>query len=62
MLEHECFKEVNKKLAEFNTEIESNLFRKDQIFISTILSEKHRGIRPKRLIASHCPFCGKKLS
>ncbi len=59
----ECIAEVNKKLAERNTQILLPMFvMKGPVvpFVETRkLNEKKRG-KPVAMFASFCPFCGLK--
>lgn len=61
-IRHTCFQTVDAKLREENTCLVHNLMANDQIFIETMPVEKRQGFRAKRVIASHCPFCGKDLT
>jgi hypothetical protein len=58
---HRCFRDVNKELAKHNTRLACNLLDPNHVFVETETVEKKRGARPKKLIATHCPFCGVKL-
>ena len=55
-----CIAEVNKHLAEHNTEITLPLIGRQQPFIQTNkINEKTRG-KSALLFATCCPFCGAK--
>ena len=62
----DCMKLINDELAQYNTRIIPVMALRDGTFhmagvrIETEkIDSKKRG-RPKRLVASYCPFCGKK--
>lgn len=56
-----CKKELSKVLAQHNTELESNLFDENTIFIATEKIESRKRGKAKSVIAAYCPFCGKKI-
>jgi hypothetical protein len=68
MKTHRCFKQVDKELAKHNTRLARNILDANQLFVGTeVVDESIRGPRrakpkPKVMIASHCPFCGDKLT
>jgi len=59
---HECLTRIDEELANYNTRLAQNLFNWNDVFVQT---ERIRSLRdgqnPKQVIASYCPFCGKKL-
>jgi hypothetical protein len=60
---HKCFELVDEKLKENNTRLSFNLFNWSDVFVATERIENLRdGKRAKVVIASFCPFCGKKLN
>jgi hypothetical protein len=62
MAKHYCYAELEKKLAENNTRLATNLINENHIFISTERIENLRdGKKAMNVIATYCPFCGKKL-
>lgn len=63
MKQHKCFTMVDKELKKHNTQLEVNLLAVNQIFVSTHRIKNLRdGQRAKKVIASHCPFCGENLN
>lgn len=59
---HKCFKELNKELEQHNTKLVGNLLGIDYVLVETEKIETKKRGRPKSVIASYCPFCGKKLT
>jgi hypothetical protein len=61
---HACFVKANKVLAKDNTTINFAYSLTDMgvtpIIDTCKLDDSKRG-KPKRLMASHCPFCGSAL-
>lgn len=59
---HKCFERADKKLKETNTKLVRSLLNDNHIFVET---EKIRNLRDGKratsVIATYCPFCGKKL-
>lgn len=62
----DCMKQINDELAQYNTRLDPVMALRDGtlhmagVRIETVkIDSKKRG-RPKRLVASYCPFCGKK--
>lgn len=60
-----CIDLTNKALAKHNTELGLNFqwnraagAHTTTVAIETEVIEKKRGARPRRLLATHCPFCG----
>lgn len=62
MKRHKCLDQVEAELKQHNTRLVSNMFQPNDVFVAT---ERIRGLRDgksaKTVVASHCPFCGKKL-
>lgn len=58
----DCFGEMNKALAERNTELAPTLiFARPGYVTPTIQTEskvKKRGARPVAVLPTYCPFCG----
>lgn len=62
MSDHKCFKEVDKVLVEENTRLVLDLLNPNHIFVATERIRNLRdGKKPKRVIATFCPFCGERL-
>lgn len=61
MKRHRCLTQVDTELAKHNTCLEQNLFNQNHVLLATHVLEKKRGARAKIMLASYCPFCGKKL-
>ena len=58
---HKCLKDLNKALEHHNTKLVGNLIGTNAVLIETEkVDSKTRG-RPKTVVATFCPFCGKKL-
>lgn len=64
----DCVTQVNEQLAEHNTQIAVAITLKtspNQIgslpLVATTKLEDHKRGRPKTVVCSYCPFCGKKL-
>ncbi len=62
MKRHKCLDQIDAELAEYNTRLAANLFDWNDVFIMT---ERIRSLRDgksaKKVVATFCPFCGKKL-
>lgn len=59
-----CWKQVNHKLKEFNTKLTYTFGMFSGIVYLNIETEKidKKSRKPlKRIICSHCPFCGRNL-
>ncbi len=61
MKTHKCFVRINKRLKTDNTRLVTNLLDTNMLFIETEMIERKRGRRAKKVLASHCPFCGEEL-
>ncbi len=59
-----CIKELNICLAEkgINTKIEILLFGPQVAIIRTVKADDNKREKPCLIVASYCPFCGKKIS
>jgi hypothetical protein len=59
---HKCLDLIDAELAKHNTRLVANIFQPNDMFIATerILNLRN-GKSPKKVVASHCPVCGKKL-
>jgi hypothetical protein len=61
MKRHKCFVQADKFLADKNARLATNLLNDSNVFVEVEkLDEKIRGRLPV-MIATYCPFCGKKL-
>ena len=61
MKTHKCIKLLNKKLKETNTQLSGNLLNPNHIFVATEKIDNARMKKATRVVATYCPFCGKKL-
>ena len=66
MSAHDCIAQINALLAEKNTKLVaafsfSNPSR-ELIQVSTEKADRNLRGKPVAMFASHCPFCGAKLS
>ena len=60
--QHRCLSAVDKELKKHNTRLAGDLFHPDRVFVATERINNYRdGKRAKQVVASFCPFCGKKL-
>lgn len=56
-----CFSTMNEKLKPYNAQLAGNLFDYRYTLVETWRIEKGRGTKkPPIVVASYCPFCGKK--
>jgi len=62
MPEHSCFAMVDSMLRDSRTRLSRDLFDPNKLLIATELTEKKRGARPLLMIATFCPFCGKRVA
>ncbi len=60
-MKHKCFENVNEHLAKFNTQLDINLLNTNQVFVSTLKVDSKKRVKPRTVIATYCPFCGKVL-
>ena len=58
---HACLTRVDEHLKQFNTRLHDDLFVPNRVFIETMPIKPKRGQRRKHMLATFCPFCGKKL-
>ena len=61
MKAHKCVKQLNKKLKETNTRLVGNLLNSNHIFVATEKIDNARMNKATSVVATYCPFCGKKL-
>lgn len=65
----DCYLQVNRQLAEHNTELDvgSQLLRTPKmriipvIYIATRKVDSSKRVSAARIIAAYCPFCGMKI-
>lgn len=59
---HPCYDKLDEQLAEHNTVLVRNVLDPNQLFVAT---ERIRNLRDgknaKAVVASYCPFCGKRV-
>jgi hypothetical protein len=58
---HDCFVKFDAFLAEYNTQLVTGIFNPEAIFIATMKVDSKKRGKEKLVLASHCPFCGRKL-
>lgn len=57
---HKCLELLDVELAKHNTRLASNLLNENDVFVATEhIARLRNGKRPKQVIATFCPFCGK---
>lgn len=57
-----CRALVDEELKRTNSRVAVNYFNPISIIIATELIEKKPRRRPTILLATYCPFCGKRIS
>jgi hypothetical protein len=64
-MSHDCVKEVNEKLTEYNTRIAEAFSlhgqQRELIPLLTVKADDKVRRKPVQMYASYCPFCGVKL-
>jgi len=55
----DCVDQIDAKLADRNTKLNLEVFSERCVVESMKIDSKKRGA-PVRVLASYCPFCGKK--
>jgi hypothetical protein len=64
-MSHDCVKEVNEKLAEYNTRIAEAFSltgsQRELIPLLTVKADDKVRRKPVQMYASYCPFCGVSL-
>lgn len=59
---HECYEKTDEQLKEHNTKLLRNIFDPNQLVVATErISNLRDGKRAKVVIATYCPFCGKRV-
>lgn len=57
-----CIERLDERLAEFNTRIALPWFGPQLPMIETLKADERKRIRPRKIFASFCPFCGEEYS